>query len=224
MSGHSETMPGGKSGAQDGGTAPGDDAIGERRQAVRDRLLARLDAAGMVRSRAQTAEAAAEMRRRLIYHLAYLPDAALDTLAELLIRLGAGPLRNIWPAEATVRNLAEALMAPPPEHARIITSWLASVEGPPARDGGYLTELYGFLLRYQTPPLRALDLPRIVAEAEDNRRQRARLRAASADGSATAADRAWLADYARAEARALELVAAGARRRPVPDVVDGGAA
>src|SRR5688572_27665797 len=98
-----------------------------RRTAVRRLLLDRLDAAGMVRPRAMAAEAFGQMRERLVERLAYLSAPSLDSLAEVLIRLGEGPLKNVWPAEATVRNFAAALEEAPPVEREIVRSWLASV-------------------------------------------------------------------------------------------------
>lgn len=183
-----------------------------RRAAVRRLVLQRLDAAGMRRPRTLDEAGFAEMRRRLVAHLDYLPDAALVTLADLLIRMAGGRDHNLWPDEATVRGRAEALLPAPVERAPIITSWLRSVEGPRAREGGYLTELYRALLRSPQPP-GAYGTARIVAEAEENRRWRAHLRDRAAEGSASAADHAWLAAYAADEARALQLVDDGAAAR-----------
>lgn len=202
----------------DDGETPGSEAAeaeGPRRAAVRRLLLERLDAAGMVRPRGMTVEAAAAMRRRLVEALDYLADASLVTLAEQVLRLGAGPLRNAWPAEATVLNLAAQLQEPPPERWAIVGSWLASVEGPVAREGGYLTELYLWLCRlpHPRPPGRSTDLPGIRERAADNRRLRALYQRRLAEGTAGEDERRWLAGYARVEARALEIVAEGEARR-----------
>lgn len=193
--------------------APAATAEEPRHAAVRRLLLARLDEAGLTRPRGMTAEAFAAQRQRLVETLDYLPDPALEALAASVLRLASGPLLNHWPAEATVRNLAANLLPPPPEREPIITSWLASVEGPIARDGGFLTELYLRLCRRPLPPSRVLDYPWLAEQAEENRRTRARLRGLTAAGIATEADRAWLEDYARAEARALAIVETGEVRR-----------
>lgn len=190
------------------GETPDDTAPG--RTAVRVHFLARMDEAGMVRPRAMTAEAFGRMRDRLAEWLAYLPAEALDTLADTAISIGGGKAHTEWPAEATIRHLAGAMMKPPPEHARIITSWLASVEGPRARDGGWLVELYRHLLQRPLPPS-DYDRAKIVAAAEENRRERARLRQAGDD--LTDRERQWLDAYAADEARALALVDAGDERR-----------
>lgn len=197
------------------GSASGLMAETPRRTAVRRLLLERLDDAGMVRPKGMTADAFQQLRRRLVDHLEYLADPSLVTLADLVIRLGAGPLRNVWPAEATVRNLASSLQEPPPERWPIVNSWLASREGPIAREGGYLTELYVWLCRLPVPrpPNRVIDLPKIQEQASDNRRTRERYRRHALEGRASDAERNWLEGYARAEARALEIVAAGDTRR-----------
>ena len=188
-----------------------DDAPG--RAAVREHLIERLDQAGMQRPRAMKAEAFEAMRRRLVEALAYLPAEELKTLAETVMRLAGGRAKNEWPPEVSIRNLGYQLVPPPP--GRIVTSWLASVEGPKALDGGWLVELYRRLLKVPLP-VNDYVAGQLRAEAEDNRRLRASLRAEAEAGTISARDRQWLEDYARDEARAQRLVAEGQARRDRP--------
>lgn len=203
---HTETVA--KAEAADAGEAPET----PRRTAVRRRFLDRLDEAGMTRPRALAAEAFGRMRERLVDHLAYLDDAGLDALAETVIGLGGGKARTEWPAEATIRNFAQAWRPAPPRDDRIVASWLRSPKGAEARDGGWLVELYRWLGQSRIPPNDYVT-GRLRDEAEENRRRRAVARAEAAAGTAGPGELDWLSAYAAAESDALEIVHRGEAAR-----------
>jgi hypothetical protein len=154
------------------------------------------------------------MLDRLVDHLAYMSAENLATLAEVLMSAAQGPLRNVWPAEVTVRNLAHNLQAPPLRQRRIVTSWLASVEGPRALAGGYLVDLYRWLrdARVERPPL-VMDMRVIREEAVQNMRWSGLVRDRIDRLVASPEDLAWIAEWRRDDQIARQIVAEGQRRR-----------
>lgn len=184
--------------------------------AVREHLIGRLTDAGVVKPKAMTGDQFAQMQKRLIDHLAYMDVENLLTLAEGMMGLAGGPLRNQWPSEVIVRNHAHVIQAPPFEQPRIVSSWLASVEGPTAQARGWLVPLYRFLRRSGRPPL-PYDMRSMRDEATEASRQITLIKDRIARGSASDADRAWLVAWQRDEAEAGRIVAAGTQRRLAGD-------
>ena len=191
----------------------GQDAQGRR--AVRLLLVERAEAAGMVRRKGVSAEAHAALLDRLCDHLSYMTPENLRTLAELVIEAGNGPARSWWPAEVTVRGLAHGLQARPITQHRIVTSWLASVEGPVAEAGGWLVELYRFLLRHRRPPM-TMDQRQMREEAAENNRRMGLVQDRIERNAATDEDRGWLERYLRDQALAREIVDRGRQGRDKP--------
>lgn len=182
------------------------------RARVRRLLIDRVEAAGLVRARAVTAEAQKAMLNRLADHLAYMTGENLQTLAELLIdNPGLNPPQS-WPSEVMIRQFARSLQVPPVRERRIVTSWLASVEGPVAEAGGYLVELYRFLLRHGRPPL-DYDLRQVRETSAENNRRCVLIRDRIARDVATAEDRLWLEAYVRDQAETRRILDAGQARR-----------
>lgn len=184
--------------------------------AVRQHLIGRLTDAGLARPKGMTADQLTAMQGRLINTLAYMDPENLMTLAEGVMDMAAGPLRNQWPSEVIVRNHAHALQAPPFEQPRIVSSWLASVEGPTAQAGGWLVPLYRFLRRSGRPPL-PYDMRSMRDEATEASRQITLIKDRIERGTASDADRAWLVAWQRDEAEAGRIVAAGTQRRLAGD-------
>jgi hypothetical protein len=182
------------------------------RAKVRDLLVDRANAAGLVRRKGVTDAAHAALIDRLCGQLAYMTPDNLRTLAELVIDAGDGPGRTWWPAETTVRGLAEALQARPLAQHRIVSSWLASVEGPVAEAGGWLVELYRFLRQHKRPPF-AWDRRRLREEAAENNRRHGLLCDRVNRNAAVAEDRAWMASYAEDAREARAIVDAGRAAR-----------
>lgn len=176
--------------------------------AVRELLIDRLNDAGLRRSRGVTREALEKVQARLAEGLAYMTPENLQTLAEVVMDNCDGE----WPAEVVIRSWARALQAPPEAEKRIVTSWLASVEGPQAEAGGYLVELYGFLRLHGRPPL-AYDMSQIRARAGDNARRRMMIRDRIERDAANDEDHRWLTRYEADLRAARAVVAAGAGRR-----------
>lgn len=183
-----------------------------RRARVRALLIQPMEAAGMVRPPRMRAMDHDDLLDRMQDRLGYLPDGLLSALAEALIRLGEGPLQHHWPAWATIWNTACRLMPPPDDESHIMTSWLASIEGPVARAGGYLVELHAFLRRTGRPP-GSFEMSKIRADAQDNQRRRERVQEWIVKGHAKTEDRDWLDHYLRRLAHCEALVARGEEKR-----------
>jgi hypothetical protein len=198
----------------------GEEAAAGRAQ-VRDLLVDRVNAAGLVRRKGVTNAAHAALIDRLCGHLAYMTPDNLRTLAELVIDAGDGPGRTWWPAETTVRGLAEAVQARPLVQHRIVGSWLASVEGPVAEAGGWLVELYRFLRQHKRPPF-AWDKRRLREEAAENNRRLGLLRDRVERNAAGPEDLAWLVSYAEDAREARAIVDAGRAARVVKATGSGG--
>lgn len=175
-------------------------------------LWSRLDEAGLKRPKGMTQEAWKEMRLRLTARLAYMERENLVTLAESLIEAGKGPFHQFCPPEVTIWGFARGLQKPPVTEARIVTSWLASVEGPPALAAGYEVELFRHLMDHPRPP-GLYDMRQIRAAAEANRREVALIRERIGRETASPADRQWLEAYLRDRDRVREIIARGERGR-----------
>lgn len=192
--------PAGEPGMNDGRhTDPGARAM------VRALLVDRLSEAGLRRPRGVTADQLDKTLARLVDHLAYMHADNVETLAETLLDPAHG---GQWPSEVVIRQFAHALQPPPRRRHRIVTSWLASREGPQAEVEGCLVELFRFLLRHSRPPL-PMDRRLIRDQAEANRREQALIRDRIERDVATDADREWLARYMADTSEARALVAAG---------------
>lgn len=189
-----------------------DDVTLHGRAAVRRILFGRCDEAGLARGKGVTAEAHAAKLDRIAAALSYMTPANLEVLAELTLANAQGGYRDCWPPEVAVINWGRSLQAPPFRDDRIVTSWLASVEGPPARAAGYLVPLYRFLRRRRLPP-GPYDRRVILAEGDTESRRAVLYQERIERGIATSDERAWLADWLRDKAAAEAIVAQGEAAR-----------
>lgn len=192
------------------GDGAGDEGKPETgKAAVRLHLIERLNAAGLQRPRGMTAEAFAQMLGHLCELLSYMTADNLMTLAETLIEGAQG---GRWPAEFVVRDFANRLQRRPAAQSRLITSWLASVEGPKAVARGDLVELLRFLRRKNQPPS-DWDMRQIADEARTNARHCQIIKEKIAAEVAGREDREWLVVYQRDRDAALAIVDQGNARR-----------
>ena len=124
------------------------------RALVREAVIRPLQAAGLRRARGQTEAAQAAAIDHLIGQLDHMTAENLRTLADVVIDHAAtpGPAQGHWPAEVLIIGWARGLQPRPFRLSRIVTSWLASIEGPKADAGGWLVPLYRFLRLRQVPP------------------------------------------------------------------------
>lgn len=188
-----------------------DDTATEGREAVRVHFVQRVQDAGLGRPKGLTEASYAEMLKGLVEWLAYMQVENLKTLAEIVVE-AALIGRGKCPSEVFIKQTAKNLQDKPAIENRIFTSWLASVEGPKAQQGGYLVELFRFL-RVRNAPPSGYDIRKIHEEADANQRTRYMISGRLERDVATPEDRAWMAAYAADKAAANDIVWAGAERR-----------
>lgn len=194
-------------GAAQGGVGPQEH--GKAR--VRHHLIAPLEALGLRRPAGVTAEVQRTRLDALAERLAYMDAANLDTLADA-VAAQAERAGGTWPAPIVICGWAQGIEPRPFAENRIVHSWLASVEGPRARAGGWLVPLLRFLRRRAMPPT---DFDkRLIREEADRDRRTAAVYAERRDrGTASAEECAWLDAWHRDEAAAMAIVAEGDARR-----------
>lgn len=176
---------------------------------VQELLLDRLESAGLRRPRGLSVEKHEAAKTWVAEHLAYMSRDNLLTLAESLLDSARD---RTWPSEVVIREFARALQPPPPTVKRLIGSWLASIEGPKAEAGGYLVELYRFLVASSHPPL-PMDQRAIMERAAANARRVEIVRERLSRDAAQNEDREWLAAYERDRRIAQDIVDGGRARR-----------
>ena len=199
------------------GPATGDageeqDEVLTGRAAVRAHLVERLVAAGLRRAKGATEAEHARMLADLVDDLAWLSVPSLLALADQIMACAAGPKHDQWPSGLVVRQMAQALEPRPFEQAPIVTSWLASVQGPKAEAGGYLVQLYRCLRTIKRPVL-PWDLKGVQDQAVEDRRRLVLIRERRAIGDDRPEDRAWAAAYAEDERLAQAIVDRGNAHR-----------
>lgn len=166
------------------------------RHAVRTLFWDRLDEAGVGRTKGLTLDQYADLRDRMVERLSYMAAPNLVTLAQLIIDAAQGPWRNKCPEEVVIWNQAKALQQPPLKEHPIWTSWVRSVEGPPALAGGYLVELADFVAKAFRAP-GAYELTRIQEAAASNARRLHNARFITPGDAARADELAWAGWYTR---------------------------
>jgi hypothetical protein len=185
------------------------EAKAEDRARVMALLIEPMRLAGVRRAKGLSVADHDAAMAQLCKRLGYLSDKSLESLAESLIDGATG---GCWPSETLVMSYAHGLEEPPEVQRKIFSSWLASVEGPQAEAGGYLVELYRFLLRAKRPPF-PIDKREIRAEALANARRVELTRDRIAREVASAEDREWLQRYLADQQAARAIVEQGAQKR-----------
>lgn len=188
------------------------DMIETGRAQVRRLLIDRLTEAGLRRQPGVSVDAQAARVERIVAALAYMRPDNLETLAALVLANAQGGYRDCWPPEVAIVNWGRSLQAPPLREERIVTSWLASIEGPQARAAGHLVELFRYLRARRLPP-GPYDRRTIAAEGEANARTLRVYSERIDKGVATADERAWVIAYLRDRDVAEAIVATGEARR-----------
>jgi len=189
-----------------------DDSATEGKAAVRLHFVQRLQDAGLGRPKGMTEASYAEMLKGLVDYLSYMHAENLMTLAELVLDNAGGAKRDQCPSELVIRQFAKGLQERPVSENRIMTSWLASVEGPSAQLAGHLVELFRFLRANGRPPL-PYDKRQIAEQAADNQRTLHLIKGRRDRGATTPDDDRFAAAYAADLRAANDIVQAGAERR-----------
>ncbi len=160
--------------------------------------------AGLARKRGVSAEKHADMLERLRGRLAYMTDANLRGMCDLILR-HAG--KGAWPDEALVKAWAYALQCPPPRECDYAMSLIRSAMGRQAREEGWAVELFQVAKRLGPPPGRYI-IRQMKEDAEKNRRRRLRISENIEAGLASDDDRAWLAAW-HEDLAEIEAIQAG---------------
>ncbi len=180
---------------------------------VRRLLIEPLETAGLRRPHGVSVDAQRNRLALIVDRLAYMATDNLDTLRDVVLTHAASALgRGEWPAPVVVEAWAQGLQPRPFRESHIVQSWLASVEGPPARAAGHHVQLYRLLRRAPRPP-GPHDQRQIREQAARDRATRAVYAERVEKGVATADERAWLEAFARDEAAVLAIIAEGEARR-----------
>lgn len=184
------------------------------RAQVRALLIEPLLRDGLIRPPTMRAGDVDAFLAQLAARLAYLDEAALKVLAEVVLGMAEGKLRNQWPSFATIWNFAQRIsrQPPPDEERHIMTSWLRSRGGLAPLEGGYLVELHSWLRRFGRPPVE-FEIDRIKQDAAENARQLARLVERRSRGVASPDELTWIERYTAQTAYCRSLVEGGARAR-----------
>jgi len=190
-----------------------DDSATEGKAAVRQHFVQRLQDAGVERPKGMSAAGYDAMMGGLVEWLSYMRLENLKTLAEQMLD-AAVDAKGKCPSEVVIRQAAKNLQKPPPFESRIYTSWLHSIEGPPALAGGYLVELFQFLRNRKTNLAPAeFEMREVRAKAEWWRREREMIRGRTERGTDTPEDRRLMSEWLADEQIALEIVQAGIAHR-----------
>lgn len=193
------------------------------RALVRALLVQPLTDAGLRRVKGQSERGLADALAHLVGQLDHMTADNLRTLADVVLehaaRAGAG--QGYWPAEVMILAWGRGLQPRPFRLHRIVTSWLASVEGPVAEAGGYLVQLLRFLRKHCRPPT-AYDLTAIREQAREDNRMLGLIGDRIARGVVAEEDRRWHAAYLEDQRMARGFVDQGQAQRAAK--VDGVAA
>ncbi|MEM1079234.1 MAG: hypothetical protein AAGI09_11950 [Pseudomonadota bacterium] len=182
------------------------------KELVRTLFVLRLQEAGAERPKAMKVSDMDAFYKRLVEDLFYMSSENLETLVELLLdQIASDPKRRL-PAELVIRQMARSLQAKPATEARIVTSWLRSVEGPRAKAAGYAVELFRFLRQHGRPP-GPYDLRKMKERAATNRSQLQTIAENHRVGRAIEDELAWAEAYVADRQRVEALIADGERAR-----------
>lgn len=175
--------------------------VAETEARVERLLIAPL--AGLARKRGVGAEAHDKMLHRLRRRLAYMSDANLRGMVDLILR-HAG--KGAWPDAALIETWALNLQVPPPSDEewtyprRLMRSSLARK----AMEEGWVVELYRVAKRLGPPPQQYI-IRELKEAAEKSLHRRKVISENIRAGIASDDDRRWL-DYWHREMREIEAI------------------
>lgn len=182
-----------------------------KRERVRRLLLDPLAGNGFRKSARISADRHKEMLTRLADNLAYMSDASLSTLRDMMLTKGEGRQRDIWPAQATFYGFADLIEPRPVEELPALLRWFRSVEGPKAKDEGTLVETWAYFQKYKRPPKMGLFI--IREQADENQRKLALCEERIGNGVATDDEKNWARWYRDRLAYCERIVSDGQKGR-----------
>lgn len=184
------------------------------RAQVRDLLIKPLVDAGLKRARGQSERMLSDALAQIVAQLDHMTGENLRTLADAVLRQATlpGNGQGQWPAAVMIIAWGHGLQLRPFRLHRIVTSWLASVEGPVAEAGGYLVQLLRFLRQHKRPPT-PYDLNAIRDQAREDNRRLTILADWAARGTIGEADRQWYEAYLEDQRMARNFVDQGQDKR-----------
>lgn len=115
-----------------------------------------------------------EQRRRLDQicdDLAYLTDADLRSMFDVIKTKGEGSAKAFWPSIATFRGYAEVLRHRPLEELPALVSWFGSREGEAALADGSAVALWRFFEVHKIPPYKPEMKEMVKRRAAEYRRR-----------------------------------------------------
>lgn len=174
---------------------------------VLEHLIDPLNAIGMVRKKGMTLETHKSVLDSIAARLAYMETNFLQALAEVVEAHAVGPDKDQWPSVTNITGWARSLQQPPASESRLVRSFLQSAPGRRAVDGGYIVELRKFLKKHGCPPS-DFNMTHIRNEADENSRQRMRIKENINVGRATDQERQWLDAWQKAEDTCMVIISA----------------
>ena len=177
------------------------------RERVRVLFVERIASSGVKPFGKQTVAQHIETLKKLGDYASHLSEQSLDALSDEVLGAAAAA-RGVCPSELAIRMMVDGKEPRPFEMAPIVTSWLASIEGPQAEAGGYLAQLYRHLRDHPRPVL-VHDLTLVKKKAADDRQREAMVRERIERGRATDEERRWLSALVEDLRRARAIVEAG---------------
>lgn len=177
------------------------------RERARALFVDRLSSSGVRPYGKQTVAQHVETLKKLGDYASHLSEQSLDALADEVL-VAAAQAKGVCPSELAIRMMVDGKEPRPFEMAPIVTSWLASIEGPPADAGGYLAQLYRHL-RNHPRPVMVHDLTAVKKQAAADRQREAVIRERAPRGGATEEELRWLSALVEDLRRARAIVEAG---------------
>lgn len=199
------------------------EAIKSGRERAKLLFVERIAASGVLPHKKQTLAAHLETVKHVGDYAAHLSEESLLTLADEVLSVAASA-KGVCPSELVMRSMVDGKEPRPFEMAPIVTSWLASIEGPKAEAAGYEGQLFRHL-RNHSRPVMAHDLTTVRLQAEKDRQREDVIRERMDRGRATDDERGWLGAMVEDRRRARAIIAAGeAARQEKKRAMEEGAA
>lgn len=173
------------------------DELKQAKKNVRELLIEPFDPLGLSRPKDLKVMQFEKMLSGFENNLSYMRRENLHQLRLFVEANLEGPNQNRWPAPAAIYKWARDIQSEPEGNTELVVSWLQSVEGPLAVDGGYVVELRNDLKKYRKP-IGEIQLRLIRKRADENRHKLAVIREQVAVGRATNEELDWANAYERA--------------------------